>query len=135
MGVMPLPADFETVEDRSFVISNFCLQKKWRRHAPGENRLRDLWPARGRCSARHQPEWNGGWYYDKGGAKTALIELRVEMLKRSGIDAAPLAASPKSKQRSFTCCVGPTGCFRRRSLPGYAGPRGRWHKCPLFRDR
>ena len=34
------------------------------------------------------PEWNGGRYYDGGGAKTVLIELRVEMLKRNGIEAA-----------------------------------------------
>jgi homoserine O-acetyltransferase/O-succinyltransferase len=34
------------------------------------------------------PEWNGGWYYESGGAKTALTELRVETLKRYGIEAA-----------------------------------------------
>jgi homoserine O-acetyltransferase len=34
------------------------------------------------------PEWNGGWYYDRGGAKTVLTALRVEMLKRNGIEAA-----------------------------------------------
>jgi homoserine O-acetyltransferase/O-succinyltransferase len=34
------------------------------------------------------PEWNGGRYYDGGGAKTVLIELRIEMLKRNGIEAA-----------------------------------------------
>jgi homoserine O-acetyltransferase len=34
------------------------------------------------------PEWNGGRYYGGGGAKTVLIELRVEMLKRNGIEAA-----------------------------------------------
>jgi homoserine O-acetyltransferase len=34
------------------------------------------------------PEWNGGRYYYRGGAKTVLTELRVEMLKRNGIEAA-----------------------------------------------
>jgi len=34
------------------------------------------------------PEWNGGRYYERGGAKTVLTELRVEMLKRNGIEAA-----------------------------------------------
>ena len=34
------------------------------------------------------PEWNGGRYCDGGGAKTVLTELRVEMLKRNGIEAA-----------------------------------------------
>jgi homoserine O-acetyltransferase len=34
------------------------------------------------------PEWNGGRYYGSGDAKTALTELRVETLKRYGIEAA-----------------------------------------------
>jgi len=34
------------------------------------------------------PEWNGGRYYGRGGAKAVLTELRVEMLKRNGIEAA-----------------------------------------------
>ena len=34
------------------------------------------------------PEWNGGRYYDRGGAKTVLTELRIETLKRYGIEAA-----------------------------------------------
>ncbi len=33
------------------------------------------------------PEWHGGRYHGKGGAKTALTEIRVETLKRYGIDA------------------------------------------------
>jgi homoserine O-acetyltransferase len=33
-------------------------------------------------------EWNGGRYYGKGGTKTVLTELRVEMLKCNGIEAA-----------------------------------------------
>jgi homoserine O-acetyltransferase/O-succinyltransferase len=33
------------------------------------------------------PTWHGGRYYGKGGAKTALTEIRVETLKRYGIDA------------------------------------------------
>ncbi len=33
------------------------------------------------------PEWNGGRYYDRGGAKTVLTRLRIEMLKRNGIEA------------------------------------------------
>ena len=33
------------------------------------------------------PEWHGGRYYGRGGAKTALTEIRVETLKRYGIDA------------------------------------------------
>lgn len=40
------------------------------------------------------PAWNGGWYYDRGGAKTALTELRVEMLKRNGIEAALASRYP-----------------------------------------
>ncbi len=33
------------------------------------------------------PTWNFGRYYGKGGAKTALTEIRIETLKRYGIDA------------------------------------------------
>ncbi len=32
------------------------------------------------------PEWHGGHYYGKGGAKGALIDIRIETLKRYGID-------------------------------------------------
>ena len=33
------------------------------------------------------PEWHGGRYYGRGGAKTALTEIRIETLKRYGIEA------------------------------------------------
>jgi homoserine O-acetyltransferase len=33
------------------------------------------------------PEWHGGHYYGNGGAKTALTEIRIETLKRYGIEA------------------------------------------------
>ena len=45
------------------------------------------------------PEWNGGRYYDRGGAKTVLTELRVEMLKRNGIEAALASRYPDSESR------------------------------------
>jgi homoserine O-acetyltransferase len=32
------------------------------------------------------PNWNGGWYYDKGGIQPVLTEMRVATLKRYGID-------------------------------------------------
>lgn len=32
------------------------------------------------------PNWNGGWYYDRGGIKTALTDLRVATLKAYGIE-------------------------------------------------
>jgi len=32
------------------------------------------------------PNWNGGWYYDKGGIRGILTEMRVATLKRYGID-------------------------------------------------
>jgi homoserine O-acetyltransferase len=32
------------------------------------------------------PNWNGGWYYDKGGVGGILAEMRVATLKRYGID-------------------------------------------------
>ena len=45
------------------------------------------------------PEWNGGRYYDRGGVKTVLTELRVEMLKRNGIEAALAPRFPDREQR------------------------------------
>jgi homoserine O-acetyltransferase/O-succinyltransferase len=32
------------------------------------------------------PNWNGGWYYDKGGIQAVLTDMRVATLKRYGID-------------------------------------------------
>ena len=45
------------------------------------------------------PEWNRGRYYDRGGAKTVLTELRVEMLKRNGIEAALAERYPDRDSR------------------------------------
>jgi homoserine O-acetyltransferase/O-succinyltransferase len=45
------------------------------------------------------PEWNGGSYYDGGGAKPVLTELRVEMLKRNGIEAALAERYPDRDSR------------------------------------
>jgi len=45
------------------------------------------------------PEWNRGRYYDRGGAKTVLTELRVEMLKRNGIEAALAERYPDTDSR------------------------------------
>jgi homoserine O-acetyltransferase len=45
------------------------------------------------------PEWNGGRYYGRGGAKTVLTELRVEMLKRNGIEAALAPRYPGRQAR------------------------------------
>jgi homoserine O-acetyltransferase len=46
---------------------------------------KQLAEATARLSA--DPTWHGGHYYGKGGAKTALTEIRIETLKRYGIDA------------------------------------------------
>jgi homoserine O-acetyltransferase len=45
------------------------------------------------------PEWHGGRYYGKGGAKTALTDIRVETLKRYGIDANLTPRYPDPAQR------------------------------------
>ncbi|MBV8888309.1 MAG: alpha/beta fold hydrolase [Alphaproteobacteria bacterium] len=45
------------------------------------------------------PEWNGGRYYQKGGAKTVLTEIRIETLKRYGIEAALAAQYPDAAAR------------------------------------
>ena len=45
------------------------------------------------------PEWNGGRYYGRGVAKAVLTELRVEMLKRNGIEAALAPRYPDREAR------------------------------------
>jgi len=45
------------------------------------------------------PEWNGGRYYGRGGAKTVLTQLRIEMLKRNGIEAALAPRYPDREPR------------------------------------
>src|SRR5437764_1514567 len=46
------------------------------------------------------PEWNGGRYYDKGGCKRVLTEIRIETLKRYGIEAslAPRYPDPPARE-------------------------------------
>jgi homoserine O-acetyltransferase len=45
------------------------------------------------------PNWNGGWYYDKGGIVGTLTDMRVTTLKRYGIDEQLAARFPDTTQR------------------------------------
>jgi homoserine O-acetyltransferase/O-succinyltransferase len=45
------------------------------------------------------PNWNNGWYYDKGGITQAMTDMRVATLKRYGIDAQLAEKFPDSAQR------------------------------------
>ena len=45
------------------------------------------------------PNWNGGWYYDKGGVTGTLTEMRVATLKRYGIDEQLAAKFPDKEAR------------------------------------
>ena len=45
------------------------------------------------------PNWNGGWYYDKGGVTGILTEMRVATLKRYGIDEQLAAKFPDKDAR------------------------------------
>ena len=45
------------------------------------------------------PEWHGGDYYGKGGAKTVLTDIRAETLKRYGIEAALAPRFPDPAER------------------------------------
>jgi len=45
------------------------------------------------------PQWHGGRYYGKGGAKAVLTEIRVETLKRYGIEANLSARYPDPAER------------------------------------
>jgi len=55
------------------------------------------------------PNWNGGWYYDKGGIKAAMVDLRVETLKSYGADAALAGEYPDPGAR--------TAAIRRMAEP------------------
>src|SRR5260221_679598 len=46
------------------------------------------------------PEWHGGRYYGKGGAKTVLTEIRVETLRRYGTEANLAARYPDPAERA-----------------------------------
>jgi homoserine O-acetyltransferase len=45
------------------------------------------------------PNWNGGWYYDKGGIQAALTDMRIATLKRYGIDEQLAAQFPDKAAR------------------------------------
>jgi homoserine O-acetyltransferase len=45
------------------------------------------------------PNWNGGWYYDRGGMAATLGEMRFETLSRYGFDEALAAAFPDPAAR------------------------------------
>jgi homoserine O-acetyltransferase len=45
------------------------------------------------------PNWNGGWYYDKGGVRTAMTAYRVNVLKFYGIEAQLAARYPDAAAR------------------------------------
>ena len=45
------------------------------------------------------PNWNGGWYYDKGGILSALTAMRIATLKSYGIDEQLAAKFPDAAQR------------------------------------
>ncbi|HWB45390.1 MAG TPA: alpha/beta fold hydrolase [Hyphomicrobiaceae bacterium] len=45
------------------------------------------------------PNWNGGWYYDRGGVRTAMTAYRVNVLKFYGIEAQLAAQYPDAAAR------------------------------------
>jgi homoserine O-acetyltransferase/O-succinyltransferase len=50
-------------------------------------------------SLARDPNWNGGWYYDKGGVSGILTEMRIATLKRYGIDEQLAAKFPDKDAR------------------------------------
>src|SRR5258708_5068663 len=46
------------------------------------------------------PEWDGGRYYGKGGAKAVLTEIRIETLRRYGTEANLAARYPDPAERA-----------------------------------
>ena len=60
----------------------------------GERAVRDLI-----AQLAHHPNWNGGFYYDNGGIRSAMIEFRVATLKRYGIERQLMEQYPDSAAR------------------------------------
>jgi homoserine O-acetyltransferase/O-succinyltransferase len=46
------------------------------------------------------PNWNGGWYYDRGGITPTLTKLHINRLKRYGIEAVLAANYPDPETRA-----------------------------------
>lgn len=75
------------------------------------------------------PNWNGGWYYDKGGIGTVLTRMRVATLKLYGIEAQLTARFPdpaareaeivKAAQPWVRAFDGHSLVVLRRALEGY----------------
>ena len=55
------------------------------------------------------PNWNGGWYYDKGGIRATLLGMRVATLKNYGIEAqlAPKFPDPKAREAEIEKAASP----------------------------
>jgi homoserine O-acetyltransferase/O-succinyltransferase len=55
------------------------------------------------------PNWNGGWYYDKGGVPTALTKIRVATLKLYGLEAelAPRYPDPAEREAAVVKAAEP----------------------------
>jgi len=60
----------------------------------GERAVRDLI-----AQLAEHPNWNGGFYYDKGGIRTAMVEFRVATLKRYGIEQQLMQQYPDAAER------------------------------------
>lgn len=122
-----MSADRGTVEDQSFFISNFRLHNGTVMPTAYPDFLDGIVPmvtapraqnveqslAEPQARLAADPEWNGGRYYDSGGAKTTLTELRVEMLKRNGIEAALARRYPDGASRETEIRKQAIGCAQR----------------------
>jgi homoserine O-acetyltransferase len=55
------------------------------------------------------PNWNGGWYYDRGGIPTVMTRIRVATLKRYGIEAqlAEKFPDPVAREREIVKAAEP----------------------------
>ena len=73
------------------------------------------------------PNWNGGWYYDKGGVAAVLTKMRVATLKRYGIEAQLAAQYPDAAaaRGGDPRAGGAVGAELRCQRDGGAAPRAR----------
>jgi homoserine O-acetyltransferase/O-succinyltransferase len=62
-----------------------------------------------RAELAKDPNWNAGWYYDKGGVKTVMTSMRVATLKRYGIEAqlTPSFPDPAAREAAIVKAAEP----------------------------
>ncbi len=81
------------------------------------------------------PNWNGGWHYDRGGIFPTLLQLRIETLERYGQNEvlARTIADPEQRSARLRQLAEDLSAVDRAGRDGQAQPSSRRRE--VFRDR